>query len=137
MATLAKRLLVDFPKEYELFSTAGASLLAEATDLVDTARDLELRLKALRARLTGGTVKSQHNEPDQISIMSRAFSASSGMRSTYGPTKTQRQDYKIAQTEFQAIQGQIRQLIETDFANLQKQLDAARVPWTAGRPLPR
>jgi len=88
--------------------------------LIDTARTLELKLQTLRRRLTGGTVKAGHNEPDQISIMSRAYSAASGMRSTYGPTATQRQDYEIAQSEFEAVLGQVRQLIEKDFVNLQK-----------------
>jgi len=105
--------------------------------LIDTARTLELELQTRRRRLTGGTVKARHNEPDQVSIMSRAYSAASGMRSTYGPTGTQRRDYEIAQTEFKTVRAQVSQLVEEDFVNLQKKLENARVPWTSGRPLPR
>ena len=104
--------------------------------LIDAARNLERALKPLAVRLSGGTVKARYDEQDQVPIVSRAYSAGSGMRSTYGPTQTQRQDYEIAQAEFKAIQGQIKRLIEKDFANLLKKLDAARIPWTAGRPLP-
>jgi len=120
----------------EISSALRQSRQATA-QLVDTARNLELKLKALRRGLSGGSIKSRYDEPDQISLTSRVYSAGSGMRPTYGPTKTQRQDYEIARTEFEAIQGQVKKLIERDFANLQKKLESARVPWTAGRPLPQ
>jgi hypothetical protein len=58
------------------------------------------------------------------------------MRSTYGPTLTHRQDYEIAQEEFEALLGQIKELIEIDFVNLQKNLELAGLPWTSGRPIP-
>lgn len=120
----------------EIRSALSQSSQATA-QLVDTARNLELKLKTLRRRLSGGSVKSRRDEPDQISITSRIYAAGSGMRSTYGPTKTQHRDYEIAQSEFEAIQGQVKKLIERDFANLQKKLESARIPWTAGRPLPQ
>ncbi|MEA3224579.1 MAG: glycosyl hydrolase, partial [Planctomycetota bacterium] len=105
--------------------------------LVEQARELELKLKDLRKTLAGGTVISRHNEPDRISITNRASSAMSAAGSTYGPTKTHRQDYEIAKEQFEAVHGQVKKLIEGDFVKLQRNLEAAGLPWTAGRPIPQ
>jgi hypothetical protein len=51
-------------------------------------------------------------------------------------TQTHRQDYEIAQEEFETILGQLKELIEVDFVNLQKKLKEADLPWTSGRPIP-
>ena len=105
--------------------------------LLEQARRLELKLKDVRKSLAGGTVVSQHNEPDRISIANRANSAMSGAGSTYGPTKTHRADYEIAKEEFEAALGQVKRLVEGDFVNLQRNLEAAGLPWTSGRPIPQ
>ncbi|MHC4435435.1 MAG: hypothetical protein ACYTBS_26700 [Planctomycetota bacterium] len=106
-------------------------------ELLEQARRLELKLKDIRESLTGGTVLSRYNEPDRISVANRVNSAMSGAGSTYGPTKTQRADYQIAKEQFEAELGQVKRLIEGDFVNLQRNLDAAGVPWTSGRPIPQ
>jgi len=58
------------------------------------------------------------------------------MRSTYGPTQTHRQDYEIAQEEFETILGQLKELIEVDFVNLQKKPEKTDLPWASGQPIP-
>ncbi len=95
-----------------------------------------MKLKDIRELLLGNTAKSRYNEPDRLSIMRRVNSAMNAMRSTYGPTKTHRRDYEIAQEEFENVLGQLKKLIEADFVTLQKKLEAAGLPWTSGRPLP-
>jgi hypothetical protein len=97
---------------------------------------LELKLQDLRKSLVGGSIKSSHNEPDVLPISQRISSALSTTRSSFGPTETQRQDFRIAKTEFEAIQEEIRSCINKDFVTLQKKLDNAKVPWTSGRALP-
>jgi hypothetical protein len=106
------------------------------TQLFEEARGLELKLKDIRELLVGNTAKSRYDEPDRLSIMSRINWAMNAMRSTYGPTQTHRRDYEIAQEEFETVLGQLKELIEVDFVNLQKNLDAAGLPWTPGRPIP-
>jgi len=105
-------------------------------DLYDEAHRLELKLQDLRKLLVGGSIKSSYNEPDVLSISQRISSALSTTRSSFGPTETQRQDFRIAQTEFEAIQGDIRSCIDKDFVILQNELDDAELPWTSGRALP-
>ncbi|MHC4372312.1 MAG: hypothetical protein ACYSW8_32305, partial [Planctomycetota bacterium] len=70
-------------------------------ELSEQARDLELKLRDIRETLGGGSVISRHSEPDRVSIMNRISSAMSGAGSTYGPTKTNRQDFEIAKEEFE------------------------------------
>ena len=105
--------------------------------LLEQTRRLELKLRDIRESLVGRTVISQHNEPDLISIANRVSSAMSGAGSTYGPTKTNRADYEIAKEEFEAVLGRVKRLVEGDFVNLQKNLEAAGLPWTAGLPIPK
>jgi len=104
--------------------------------LFEETRGLELKLKDIRELLLGNTTKSRYNEPDRLSIMSRVNSAMNAMGSTYGPTQTHRRDYEIAQEEFETVLGQVKELIEVDFVNLQRNLEAAGLPWTSGRPIP-
>ena len=106
------------------------------TQLFDEAREIELKLKDIRESLVGGTTKSQHNESERISILGRINSAMYAMGTTYGPNKTNRQDFKIAQEEYDAIIGQLKELIEIDFVKLQEKLEEAGLPWTSGRPIP-
>jgi len=106
------------------------------TQLFEEARKLELKLKDVSELLIGNTIKSQYDEPERISILGRVNSAMNAMRTTYGPTKTHRQDYEIAQEEFEPLRNQLKELIEVDFVNLQKKLEEAGLPWTAGRPIP-
>lgn len=104
--------------------------------LLDQARQLELRLRTLRQRLVGGTVKAERDEPDRIPVQGRINNAMRGQRSTYGPTPTQRQDFEIAQAQFTKLEADLRDLIEVEYATLRQQLDEARVPWTPGRSIP-
>jgi len=106
-------------------------------ELLEQARGLELKLRDIRKMLAGGSVISRYDEPDRISIMNRISGAMSGAGSTYGPTKTNRQDYEIAKEEFEAVHAKAKRLIEADFVKLQKDLETAGVPWTSGRPIPQ
>ena len=53
--------------------------------------------------------------------------------STSRPTQTQMDQYTAAAQEFETTLNQLRQLIETDLARLEKQMEAAGAPWTPGR----
>ena len=104
--------------------------------LLEQARTLELKLKDSSESLAGRGAKRQYGEPDRISILSRVNWAMNGAGSIHGPTKTHRQDYEIAKEEFEAVLGPMKKLIEVDFVRLQKDMEAAGLPWTPGRPIP-
>jgi photosystem II stability/assembly factor-like uncharacterized protein len=105
--------------------------------LFEEARRLELKLQDVSILLVGRTIKSRRNEPDRLSIMSRISSALRTSGSTHGPTQTHRRDYQIAREEYEAVLGEVKELIEVDFVKLQGDLEAAGLPWTSGRPIPR
>ena len=111
--------------------------LDTAPELVDEARNLELRLQAIHTQLTTDAIREQHNVMAVPGIMDRISQAySQTLGSLHGPTQTQRQDYILAKELYQELHPAIKQAVNVDFEKLKSQLDAAGVPWTTGRKLP-
>ena len=84
--------------------------------------------------LSGDTAARQRNMNTPPSINDRVGYVVNVQRmSTARPTQTQSAQYNAAAQDFETVLGQLRQLIETDLARLEKQLEAAGAPWTPGR----
>ncbi len=106
--------------------------------LRDEARALEIRLMDLQEALTGDRTKPRRNEPGMPGIQSRIQQIVRGhWSSTSAPTTTHRRNYEIASQQFGEIVGDLRQLIEVDLVAFEERLEAAGVPWTPGRGVPR
>ena len=58
-------------------------------------------------------------------------------RATSAPTTTQRESYAVASQQLAEMSEVLRVLVEEDLAALEAELEAAGVPWTPGRPIPR
>jgi hypothetical protein len=94
---------------------------------------IETRAHALRERLAGWELLQYMGERPVPSIRSRVGDATSGNgESAYGPTATQRMSLEIATAEF-AEAGMELTRLESDFRELQSDLEDAGVPWTPGR----
>jgi photosystem II stability/assembly factor-like uncharacterized protein len=107
-------------------------------DLYAEARALELRMVDLQERLSGDPTKPRRAEPGMPGITSRVQQVVRGsFSSTSGPTATHQRNYEIAAEEFSEILGDLRTLIETDLPAFEERLEAAGVPWTPGRGVPR
>jgi photosystem II stability/assembly factor-like uncharacterized protein len=107
-------------------------------DLYAEARALELRMMDLQERLSGDRTRPRRAEPGMPGITSRVQQVVRGSySSTSGPTATHQRNYEIAAEEFSAILGDLRTLIETDLPAFEDRLEAAGVPWTPGRGVPR
>ena len=104
--------------------------------LLEEARNLELKLLDAREALTGDPTKTSRSEASPPSMMRRIQNALGSVNSTYGPTKTQQTEFEIARQEYDEIIGTLNVLIDTDFAQFQRKLDAAGIPWTSGRRIP-
>jgi len=118
-----RKALLDTP-------SADLVLLAEAQSLQD-------RLNALLIELRGDPTRSSRMEPTPTSISQRVqLVVWSQWNTTQAPTKTQRDAYEYAGTEFTRVLNALRTLIETDLVGLEEKLEAAGAPWTPGR-LPR
>lgn len=126
----------------EAANTARAELAAMRRALLDSPADAKLlddaaaldkRLTAILRRLRGDETLRGLESGRPSSIQSRINSATSGIRSTTGaPTGTQRLNYQIASEEFAAEQPRLRAVLD-GLRKFKTQLDAAGVPYTAGR----
>ncbi|MCZ6507382.1 MAG: glycosyl hydrolase, partial [Acidobacteria bacterium] len=108
--------------------TAGGS--EEWVDRIDA---LGEHLANLLVELTGDPTLRRHNEPTPPSIASRAERATSGWTSSAAPTGTHRRQYEIAAEAFGPVLAALRELIETDLAALEAEMEAEGAPWTPGR----
>lgn len=106
--------------------------------LYNEARRIENELKNVQEKLIGDQTKIRRRKMAPYGVTRRLQTALRGTLSqTYGPTKTHRKEYDFAKKDFAAVEPKLRQLIEKDLAALKQQLDAAGVPWTSGREIPK
>jgi photosystem II stability/assembly factor-like uncharacterized protein len=102
--------------------------------LQEDATALERRTNEILRALSGDSAARQRNMNTPPSINDRVGYVINVQRmSTARPTQTQHAQYNAAAQDFEAVLGQLRQLIETDLSRLEKQLEAAGAPWTPGR----
>jgi hypothetical protein len=117
---LIRRALLETP-------AAGDKLLDDATALDKRTNEILRALRgdnALRAR--------NINLPPSINERVGGIVATQRL-STARPTQTQITQYNAAAQDFEQTLAQLRQLIESDLARLEKQMEAAGAPWTPGR----
>jgi len=113
-----------------LHDTAGST---RAGEMLDEARALENRLKDLRLVLFGDPVIGSHSEPTPPAITDRVGRVVYGnWFATSAPTKTHRDNYRIASEEFTEFLPRLRAMVE-DLENLEDRMEAAGSPWTPGR----
>jgi hypothetical protein len=105
--------------------------------LENEVRALEVRLLDINEKFEGDPTKTRRNEPDAPGLNSRLRNVMFGaMGSTEGPTGTHRRQLAIAGEEFEAVVGDLRNLVEVDLVALHAKLDEAGAPWTPGRKIP-
>src|SRR5438105_3277449 len=115
-----KRALLETP-------SAPEQLLGEAAALEKRKNEI---LRALR----GDNALRQRNMNLPPSIAERVGDVVGSQRmSTARPTQTSINQYAAAAQDFESTLAQLRQLIEVDLRNLEKQMEAAGAPWTPGR----
>ena len=101
-------------------------------------RDLEIRLEKVERRLFGDRLVDQAREPRSPSIRERlGRAAAAHWRSSSAATTTLQREYELAAQGFVEILGELRQLVEVDLVQLERQLDEAGAPWTPGRGVPK
>ena len=107
-------------------------------ELVAKANDLQKRLSDYKIKLRGDDMKDDKWMMTVPGISSRIRGAMfSGMRSTYGITKAAKEQYKIGVEEFEEIQEDLFKLLDEELEAFEDEVDAAGIPWTKGRDLPK
>ena len=79
--------------------------------------------------------RAEFAPPSVMQRISRIVGAQ--FRSTSAPTTTQRDSYAVASAQLAEMSAALRALVEEDLAAMEAELEAAGVPWTPGRPIPR
>ena len=126
--------VADTQKRIDLLQKALLDTPQADPSLAATLLALEDRLKDLSEKLTGGSILGRYNEPAPASIMSLVGNVVDGQWSTSAaPTKTQRDSYAAAAAAFAPLLADLRKLVETDLAAVERQMESAGAPWTPGR----
>jgi photosystem II stability/assembly factor-like uncharacterized protein len=111
--------------DYTPATTAKAQALA---------RSIEKRNGAILRALRGDVALRRRNENTPPSIDERIEGTFEEQRLWLGrPTRTQQEAYRIASEEFAGELGKLRVLMAGPVKELDRMLDAAGAPWTAGR----
>ena len=98
---------------------------------------LRQRLYDVDFKLAGNRTIAEFGHPQAPNVSRRLrVAAISDGQSDYGPTPTHRRAFEIAATEFAEILPELKQLLEVDLPALEAEMEAAKVPWSPGRPLP-
>ena len=102
------------------------------------AQDIERRMLDLQVELNGDqTIRSRAERipPSIVQRVQRVVRAY--VRSTSTATTTHERNYDIAAAEFEPVLARLGALINSDLAQLYEAMEAAGMPWTPGRGVPR
>jgi len=135
-STSASSVLInDLKKKIVLFRSAlDRSLVADAS--------LDMRWQAMRAELfeldeaLNGLKIRQRKGSTPATISSRLFYAMRGASSTYGPTKTHKEQLGYALAEFAVAKNRLNIFAGETLPAFQKALEEAGAPWTPGAAIP-
>ena len=98
------------------------------------AEAMSAQLDALTTRLWGDSSAQRRSHPTRPSIASRVGNiVGNQWYTTNAPTQTELDGYRIASEQFASLLVDLRKLVEEDIVALQRELDAAKAPWTPGR----
>jgi photosystem II stability/assembly factor-like uncharacterized protein len=132
--TGANRLTSDVKARLGQIKLALQQTPAAVDKLREDARTMEARLDDITTALRGDNTRLSRNEAAPVSITERVNNIVNDQRmSTWRPTQTHIDQYKIAGELFSAELTKLRTLVETDLVKLEKAMEAAGAPWTPGR----
>jgi len=115
---------------------AASGVEADADGTRITAREARLcEIRRVLSRDRTALDRAEFAPPAVMQRVSRIVGAQ--FRATSAPTTTQRDSYAVASAQLAEMSEALRALVEGDLAALEAELEAAGVPWTPGRPIPR
>ena len=115
---------------------AGAGL--DAASYEPRIAAIEARLFDLRRVLSrdrSALDRAEFAPPSVIDRIGRV--ARTGFTATSAPTTTHRASLAVASDQLASVSEALRALVEEELGALERELEAAGVPWTPGRPIPR
>lgn len=102
--------------------------------LHEQARALQRRVTSVGRDLSGDRTAGSRGDPTPPSIADRVNGISSEQGRTLGaPTGTHESQFTVATELFSAALARLRQMVETDIPALEREVEKAGAPYTAGR----
>ncbi len=127
----------DTEEKLELIRGALMESTVSGNELDDRVRDIERRVMALHEDLAGNDRRDNFGDPGPVSVLRRLSVVGIGnSMSTYGPTTMHKRQFEIAQEDFAGIRSAFAAILEQEIPALEADLEAAGVPWSAGRGIP-
>jgi photosystem II stability/assembly factor-like uncharacterized protein len=102
--------------------------------LYQAANAIHRQLTEQRDQLADNETRGSFGAVGPISVSTRLqHAAYDPDANAYGPTRTQSESLAIAQDLYARSSAQLTRLVDNEYAELRRSLDAAGVPWTPGR----
>ena len=98
---------------------------------------MERRVADMQEALSGNARRGMANDQGPVSITQRLNVVAYGTNySLHGPTATHLESLRIARESFAGLKRGLNRLLLEELPALERELDAAGVPWTPGRAVP-
>jgi hypothetical protein len=124
----------DLQSKLKILHAALHEVPSAEEKLGPTADAIEKQNNEILRALRGDVALAARSENIPPAINDRVTGILDGERfSLAKPTQTHMDDYAIASQELAVQSSRLKNLIETDLANLERAMEAAGAPWTPGR----
>jgi photosystem II stability/assembly factor-like uncharacterized protein len=128
--------LNHYRKRLGEIKTALKRSVNDDPQLYSTAVELDKQLANLLEVMGGNARRSVFQDAEPASINARVGTAAMSIyRSNYGPTPMVREQIEIAVAGIASVKAELTTIVDDSLPALEAALDAAGVPWTAGRNL--
>jgi hypothetical protein len=96
------------------------------------------RIHELHQTFDGNERRQEYGDPGPATIQGRISTVGFGNTfSTYGPTPTHLRQLEIAREELATLVAALDTILTAELPALEEDLEAAGVPWSQGRGVPR
>ncbi len=116
--------------------TALARAATEPGEMDEKLFQVKKRMMALNKKMNGRDVRSEIGERTNLTASSRMWTAYRGLRSTHGPTATQKVSLELAKKEIAQIETELMEIKQTVIPAMEKELMNIGAPWIEGGVLP-
>ena len=133
----AGMMLKHLQQKAEALRRAMNSADQESPDIIMQLFDLDKELLSIDVLMKGNPAKEEIGERNNPTLQNRLWTAMRGLRSSHGPTETQRQSLAIAQSEFGSVREKLEKVQQDMIPTIESGLKAIGSPWIEGQALPQ
>jgi photosystem II stability/assembly factor-like uncharacterized protein len=130
----ANNYIGDLDKRIKSIKNALYIAQGNSYKVIEKMKEIEARLNEVKVTLRGDESLGKRNENQTPPILERLDRIVGYMwANNSAPSPTSLENYKIIGDAFEPMLAKLKQIAETDIPAIEKQMDAAKAPWTPGR----